>query len=110
MSVKRESDAVIFEAPVTFSILPEVFLNKFASGDTTPSVLNKDTFLGSGSTVTVTNFDDGNPNDSIKILGDGTTTVANNTHIKTNTGANKLLATNKVYRFSLFNNIWYEDA
>jgi hypothetical protein len=45
-----------------------------------------------------------------RILGDGNTTIPNNTLIKTNTGANKLLAANKIYRFTSYQNVLYEDA
>lgn len=107
--IKKVSEETHFEAPVTFTILPKQFVNPLLNS-ATPSVLNKNTLVGSGATITVTNFLDGNPNDAINILGDGTTTVANNSHIKTNTGANKLLTANKVYHFTLINNIWYEDA
>ncbi len=76
----------------------------------TPSVRNVRVWSCSGAVVTITNFLDGTDNHPISILGDGNTTVSNNATIKTNTGANKLLGANKVYRFTLINNIWYEDA
>lgn len=101
----------IFEAPTTFNVLPRVKHQKFEATDTTPSVLNNKHWIANNTgAVTVTQFDDGAEAQEIAILGEGQTTVANNANIKTNTGANKLLAANKVYRFTRFNSIWVEDA
>lgn len=86
-------------------------LAQFVVGDTTPSVLNQDYWecMNTGA-VTITQFEYGYNLQTLKILGDGFTTIANNANIKTNTGANKLLAVNKVYTFTLFNGVWVENA
>jgi hypothetical protein len=99
---------VIFDAGVTFNLLPKVWLGSFFAGDTTPSILSVTVFKSPGSATTVTNFDNGAEGQTIRILGNGNLTVSNNTTIKTNTGANKVLAANKIYEFTLVNAIWYE--
>ena len=67
---------------------------------------------GSGVVVTVSNFVGGADGQLLRVIGDGTTTVANNSKIKTNTAANKLLAVNKVYTFSYYlpDNLWIENG
>lgn len=108
--MKVEQEEVIFNNIVTFSLLPKNPVDKFKPTDTTPSVLNCLNWICKNTgAITVTNFDDGAEGQSIKVLGDGFTTVANNAFIKTNTGANKLLVANKVYRFTLFAGVWIED-
>lgn len=79
-------------------------------GSTTPTVLNIATLVFQNvAPITVTNFLKGYNNQLLRILGDGQTTIQNNALVKTNTGVNKLLATNKVYTFSLINSVWYEN-
>lgn len=64
--------------------------------------------------ITITNFTGGAEQQTISIRGDGQTTIQNNANIVTNTGADKLLTINKVYRFTLFKVSgtlkWLEDA
>lgn len=109
--MKTINEATVFNAPVRFNIIPTQIAQKFVAGDTTPSVLNHEYWTANNvGAVTVTNFDDGSVCQELRILGDGFTTIANNANIKTNTGANKLLAANKVYRLTNFNGVWYEDA
>lgn len=106
----RLTDEISVEAPVRQQVLEKKYARN-SKGDTTPSILNTEKLaLANAAPVTITKFDDGQPNQEITILGDGQTTIANNATIKTNTGANKLLAANKVYRFTNFAGIWYEDA
>lgn len=76
----------------------------------TPSVYGIEFLQNDGTVRTVTNFTDGQLTQELRILGDGNLTIANNTFIKTNTGANKLLAANKVYRFTFYDPLWVEDA
>lgn len=76
----------------------------------TPDVQNVPYFYSHSSAVTVTNFKHGQDGQTIKILGNGNTTITNNANIKTNTGANKVLAANMVYTFTYFNKVWYEDS
>lgn len=100
----------IFNNGAAFNILPDVSSSRF-DGSTTPSVSNVTGFLAGASTpITITNFLKGSDWQTISILGDGNTTISNNANIKTNTGANKLLAANKIYRFTCISNVWYEDA
>ena len=44
------------------------------------------------------------------VLGDGFTTLVHGSNIKTNTAANKLLATNQVYIFTRIGSAWIENA
>jgi hypothetical protein len=92
-------------------LAPVSFVGKFTSGAVTPSVLNVDRwqFINTNP-LTVTNFLQGQEGQHIKVLGDGFTTIQNNTNIKTNTGADVLLASTTVYSFTRFNNVWYQDG
>lgn len=94
----------------SFLVLPEVYINDMPPANTTPSVLNclVHRFINTGA-VTVTNFIDGASGQTIKIKGDGFTTVKNNTTIKTNTAADKLTAAYKIYTFTLISGVWYEN-
>jgi hypothetical protein len=62
------------------------------------------------SPTTVTNFSGGVVGQTIRVLGDSDVTIANNVNIQTNTGADKTLASNKVYTFTFYNGKWYEGA
>lgn len=102
---------VQFEGSASFFQLIEQLIDKFVPSDTTPTVRNITRFRANNTgAVTVTNFDDGQDGQEIKILGDGFTTVDHGTTIFTNTGADKLLAANKVYTFTKFGTNWYENA
>jgi len=107
---------VIQQAPRTLAVEDKEFVTTFKPADATPSVLNLTKFKA-GNTVAnnVTFFDDGFEGKEISILGDGFTTAVHDTSkLITNAGANKLLAANKVYRFTLYkistNLVWVEDA
>lgn len=96
------------------SILPTVVRQDTLSS-TTPKVSNlRIIYFKNTAPLTVTNFVGGAEGQSIQLRGDAQTTIANNTNIVTNTGANKLLQLNLVYRFTLFNVSgtlkWLEDA
>lgn len=109
--IQRVTDEQIFVAPVQFSILPRVNITRIKAGVTTPNVQNCSVFLcENGGALTIVDFLGGADGQDIRIKGDGFTTIANNTKIKTNTAANKLLAANKIYRFTYINGVWYEDA
>lgn len=61
----------------------------------------------------VTYFDNGQEGQELVILGDGQVTVKYDvTKIITNTGADKLLVADKLYKFHMFKrgnfNVWYE--
>lgn len=106
--MRQEREEVQFLAPARFLVLPHEPSDEL-DGTATPSVSNIKVWKGDGTVVTVTNFLGGAENQSIAILGDGTTTIAHNANIKTSTGANKLLSANKVYRFTFIDSVWYED-
>ena len=55
--------------------------------------------------VTVTEFTNIQDGQTLFILGDGQTTLANNTKIVTNTGANKLLVNGLVHVFVVFDKV-----
>lgn len=102
------TDAVIFQSNVSFSELYNTPI-----GGTTPSstinTLNTSRIALSASTpITVTTLQNGAEGQLIVFLGDGNTTIENNTTIKTNTGADKLLLVNRVYVFYFFSGVWYE--
>jgi hypothetical protein len=103
-------DPVQFESGVSLAELIETPVLEVNSG-TTISVLNVTrVWLKNTGAVTVTNLTNGQEGQEVKFLGDGFTTIANNSTVKTSTGANKLLAVNKVYTFTRFNSVWVENA
>lgn len=103
---------VIQQAPVTKLVADREFITTFRGADSTPSVLNLTKFIaGNTGAQNVTYFDDGFDGQEISILGDGFTTLIHDAaKLLLNTGANKLLAVNKVYRFTRYNVKWIEDA
>jgi len=109
--MRIENDKVVFAGGVAHSVLPDVALSKANFGDVTPAVPNMQVLVFVNvSPVTVTNFDGGASGQTIRCLGDGNTTIQHGTSIKTNTAANKLLAANKMYVFTYYAGVWYEDA
>lgn len=102
------------EDSVSRNVLEKQFVTNM-SGET-PSVKNRKFFVGvNTSPVNVTDFLYGAPGQRIYILGDGNMTIKHGTFIFTNTGADKLLAADKVYRFTYFETTnpkshkWVED-
>ena len=111
-------------APETKTVLDKTFA-ALQPGLTTLDATNHE-FIVPGNTgaVTVTGMKGGAETQHVAILGDGNTTINHNSGVTkpaekfmTNTAANKLLAANKVYRFTRFldvgssvNGKWYEDA
>lgn len=106
MRIRNETT---FEAPIreqVHRIMPVASIN---SG-TEISVANLERLrLGNTAPVTVTLFKYGSGGQTIKLLGDGNTTIEHNANIKTNTGANKLLAVDKVYTFTTFDGIVFVE-
>lgn len=100
---------VIFRGRVRFLVAPDSPTDTL-DNVATPNVSNGKVFKASGATITVTNFLGGADGQGIYIKGDGTTTIANNTSIKTNIGSNKLLSVNRMYHFIYFNSdkLWVE--
>lgn len=111
MPVKQIVEQQQVEAPTHNLILPTQFVGKFAVGDTTPSVKNVRCWICQNTgPVDITNFDDGQEGQTLKILGDGHSSVdPASGKIVTASGAVALMA-NKVYTFTLFNGVWYEDT
>lgn len=107
---------VNFEDMTSRNVLEKRNVQNMSGG--TPNVLNKSFLIGSNAApIDVTDFLNGSPGQRLYILGDGQMTIVNGTFIYTNTGANKLLATNKVYRFTFFpiegpprSHKWVEDS
>lgn len=105
------SDDWRFLGRVIFQNLIEQPPSNIPEADTTPSVLNRTRLVCTNTSSTnVTQFRYGQEGQEIKLLGDGFTTLVHGTYIKTNTGANKLLAVNKVYTFTRFNSLWIENG
>lgn len=108
MTERVQSEAIIETSP-TLAKLPKGFVGQFVNADTTPSVMDCGAWICGTSVVTITNFDDGQEGQVIKIVGNANTTITHGTNIFTNTGANKALADNIVYTFMMIDSIWYED-
>lgn len=103
-------DETTFQSLVRFSVLPFAGVDTLQIGSATPSVKNLNTWIaGNVAPVTITNFLDASDNQTITILGDGFTSVANNTKIQTNTALTKLLLLNRVYVFIYMKGKWYES-
>lgn len=107
----RVTEERIVEAPQTNLVLPKRFVKNIAKGDSTPSVKNVEELIcGNTATVLITDFDEGADGQHLFVLGDGFTTVQNGAKIKTNTGADKMMAVDRFYHFVRFNNAWVEAA
>lgn len=109
--MKFERDDITFFGRLFFRILPIKFVDTFKD-TATPDVSNVERFIASGVVVTITNFLGGSDGQAISILGDGTTTVQNNTNIKTKNGFDSLLGLDIIYRFTYFESRkrWYQDG
>ena len=108
---KIESEQVI-NAQETKNALEKQFIRLAPKGDTTPSVMNVERIAFQNVVpITVVAFDEGQEGQTIIVLGDGQTTVANNAKIVTSTGANTLLDTGKIYQFTRFSDgKWRQHA
>lgn len=104
---RLEHDEIIFLAPVIHSKLAKKFISTLKTS-TTPSVLDCEVWRSPSGPVSVTNFTDGADGQDLYILGNGNLTLVHGTSIKTSTGANKVLAANKIYHVKLIDNVWYE--
>jgi len=106
--VEREQ---VIETPQSHVALGKQWTRKFTAGDTTPNVANLEKFVaGNTASTNVTNFSGGQDGQTIKILGDGFTSVVHDAFkIITNEGTSKLLAANKVFTFTHFDGVWVED-
>jgi hypothetical protein len=104
---KRITQPEIVEQSQTRLTLPLQFVSKFTPGSKAPSVLNVEKITAGGTTVSLTNFTNGQPGQTINVLGDGVTTIAHYTGttgpgIYTSTGADTLLLSKRVYTFTLY--------
>lgn len=109
---QRVTGERIIDATETRNVLEKKQIGSLKKASTTPSVSNLETWktINTGA-VTVTNFTNGAPGQHLYIRGEGQTTIQNGAKIKTNTGANKLLAANKFYHLIMYDDrIWYEQA
>lgn len=108
--MKQEYDDIEFLGRVKFRLLPDIVTQrKLNETELTVTNISVIKFESPGA-FTVTFFVGGIEGQSIAIIGDGTSKIQNNAYIITNTGADKTLDANKVYRFTLFDDVWYEDA
>ena len=107
--MRQFPEDVYFGGQTFFKQLPYKEPGTFIAGDTTPSVENIEVWKTAGTVVTVTDFDNGATTQVIFVLGDGDTTISHNANIKTNTGANKLLAADRLYIFVHIEGVWYES-
>lgn len=103
MTVHRITEETVLEAPETQLLLPKRFVGHIGGGVTVPIVRNLEIFQCTNTApVSVTHFKDGQIGQTIRLLGDGFTTIVHGATVKTNTAANKLLLVNKVYTFTLY--------
>jgi len=104
------ADPIDFLATVRLYQILETPIEEVDSSPSTINVLNITRVeLQNTVAVTVTNLTGGQEGQEVKICGDGFTTIQNGTNLFTNTGANKLLAANKVYTFTKFSSGWIEN-
>lgn len=104
---KRITQEQVFETAPTFNALPKGFIQTLVGA--TPIVLNLTNMLSHAVATTVTELRQGQDGQTLVILGNGNTTMEYNAVIKTNTGVDKVLLADIVYRFTYFSGIWYED-
>ena len=108
--IEQERTERVQEAPVSQLVLEKKFVRR-SKADTTPSVLNVEKVLFHNTApVLVTRFNDVQPGQEITMLGDGFTTIEFNAKQKPTSGANTLLVAGKVYRYTDFGGVLYEDA
>lgn len=107
--MKTINEEYHFNNRVTFNVLPTEHVDTLKTL-ATPSVRNVKVFRSPNGAVSVTNFLDGIPGQPLYILGNGNLTLVHGTKIKTSTGANKVLAANRLYLLVLIDNVWYEVA
>jgi hypothetical protein len=105
------ADPVKFLSSVSFSELPETPVLNAQAGATTISVLNTQRVkLQNTGALTITSITNGQEGQEVSFLGDGFTTIENNSGIVTSTGANKLLVANTIYKFTYIGSKWIESA
>lgn len=111
MATQDFKEPTFFRNRVKFIILPDVNGDIIPAGITVPIIKGRNVLAFQNTApLSITNFTGGALYQTIKLIGDGFTTLKHNATIKNNTGADKLLAVNKAYNYTLINNIWIEDA
>lgn len=76
----------------------------------TPNVTGSTFLIATGASVTITGLTGGFSGKTIRLLAAATGIILkSNSAIVTNTGADKTLTLNRVYRLTFYNGIWYED-
>ena len=104
------ADPIDFLSPIRLYQLIETPV-ELSAGVSSINVLNIERVeLRNTIATTITDLTNGQIGQEVKLLGDGFTTMQHGTNIFTNTGANKLLAVNKVYTFTKFSTGWIENA
>ena len=93
--------------------IPDQGLFTLPADVATPNVDNRTFFSFNSYTgaTDITNFTNGVQGQAVDIIdpsGNGYITIKNNATIYTNTGADKVLATARIYTFRLINAVWYE--
>jgi hypothetical protein len=99
----------VVNSQTTRNVLPKQLIVRAKVGDSTPSVLNIERleFHNLGP-FTVINFKDGQPGQTVTVLGDGQTTIAENAKIMNVSGANTLLVDGLTRDYTMFNDrIWH---
>jgi hypothetical protein len=114
MAETNQSDATIKQGVDVLIRTNKRFVSKIQPNLATPSVKDLEhIILSHAIATTVTNFKNGRDGQPLNVVStNGNATIANNANIVTNTGANKLLTTNLVYRFHYLKATgkWHEDA
>jgi hypothetical protein len=79
----------------------------FTTGTATPNVGGKNRLQAANtSAITITNFNGGVNGQSLMILGDGYTTLQQNSTIANTGGSNTLLASGSWYHYIKINGVW----
>ena len=63
---------------------------------------------GHSGATTITDMVNGQQGQTVRIIGNVNITMQNNAAIKNNTGADKVLASNRIYTYTRDNGVWYE--
>lgn len=104
---RQERDDIQYLGRSSFTVLPDTNISG-SMGESTPRVANIEFLvLSNTSPQDITNFIGGGDGQSLTILGDGQSTLKNNSTIVTRSGADTLLGVH-IYRLVYYNGVWYE--
>lgn len=103
---------IVYTGLIIFKNIPRASPTQFKSGEATPNIQGNTVAITSGAADIITNLIGGSDGQSLRILGDGSTTIKNNSRIVTNTSADKVLVLNRIYTFTYFDTIktWFENV